>query len=172
MEIKYDCLKNYLTASGFDNLYYDPLQCNIPITTGKKSVDEQKKDKNYRGLWIGVGDKSENKQRYATLSAQFSFVKYPPGLSCKKRTLARQLRTAIQILREEEACDQLVDKEDMHQQQFAEKNVSKMMECEKFKTITASVQNISKYMDDFKLNKVRKEDIPELIANALIWIFY
>ena len=167
MEIKYDSFKNYLTASGLgDDIYFDNFQCTVPVKTVLKNKNAEV---SYRGLWIGFGDKSGHEERYMNLSALFSFVNNPPRLSSKKRVLTRQLRTAIQILREEEQyADEADNNEDNWLPQQKIEHLNMMMEREKTISTTASVQNITTYLDDFKSNKVSKQDITELLEKALL----
>ena len=79
----------------------------------------------YRGLWIGVGDKSvvnDDGRSTNNPSAQFEVFNNPPRLtSAKKTSLTRQLRASIQILQEEvidDAADDSVD--DMNRNQYAD----------------------------------------------------
>jgi hypothetical protein len=96
LEIKEDNFKNYLTVSGLDDLYFDRYKCNVPsvsISGGLPALTI------YRGLWIGVGDQSIH-YNAKNPKEQFSQRTNPPRLSSKYRSLTRQLRTAIQIIRE------------------------------------------------------------------------
>ena len=165
LEIKEDSFKTYLTVSGLDDLYFDRYKCNVPSASISGGVSTHTI---YRGLWIGVGDHFIHYN--ANPSEQFSHRTNPPRLSSKYRSLTRQLRTAIQIIREEwdEGYHDKEAGEEIQNKQFTVENFNTALEVGKKQATTASVQNMSSYLDEFKDGKLSKDDMLEILKKTVL----
>jgi len=165
LEIKEDSFKTYLTVSGLDDLYFDRYKCNVPSASISGGVSTHAI---YRGLWIGVGDHFIHYN--ANPSEQFSHRTNPPRLSSKYRSLTRQLRTAIQIIREEwdEGYHDKEAGEDIQNKQFTVESFNTALEVGKKQATTASVQNMSSYLDEFKDGKLSKDDMLEILKKTVL----
>ena len=169
IEIKETSLKSLLISCGLEHLYCDRFKVsinNLYTSGGKPEV--------YRGIWIGVGEK----EKHLTPSIQFNVGRNRPRLSAKKRRLSRQLKTAIQIMMEEDEEERIVtldneedyDEKNSKQSQHHQYPRIEMIDDKQQKKIatSASVLNVSSYLDDFKVGKVSKEDISDLLTKALL----
>ena len=154
----------FLNDCGLSYVYFDQFCCNKVPTNG---IDATSPYIKYHGWWIGIGSTDMNSG--VTASSQFRCFKNPPRIHGRKSRLTRELKLAVMILEEER--NELNQEEEVQEASTTSKgNYDTHTFCKHNKSNCASTieTNISTWLDEFKNNKMGKEDVSQLILSIVM----
>ena len=155
----------FLNDCGLGYVYFDQLGCNkVP----KNGIDAKSPYIKYHGWWIGVGSAD---LKGITASTQFEYYNNPPRIHGRKSRLTRELKVAVRVLEEEKIElieDSRTDGNKAKAMKYETEGKDDVHSYSKTNIASALEVNISSALDQFKQNRMGKEDVTQQLLSAIM----